>query len=154
MESSDPLALLKALAPMQVLLGAGIAHGACPPPAPLALAPHGRRPPAAHSAHCAAQLALEPRRKGGSGGGASGREGETGEKREGRAEGKGEGKAEGKAEGIKGDVGAEREGFWGRELEQESEKFGYLGGDYYVGMDTTHELPSLSSPVAISGLRD
>ncbi|CAI5997414.1 unnamed protein product [Closterium sp. NIES-64] len=224
MESSDPLALLKALAPMQVLLGAGMLTAlVLPRPLALALTAVALLPPILRTALHSWRWSHA--RKGGSGGGASGREGETGEKREGRAEGKGEGKAEGKGEGIKGDVGAEREGLLGevlleadkamangkengvsgrheaaasgnllpvngidifqgrmagkmdgdfclfligarannpfplgpsfasvgevfgqavRELEQESEKFGYLGGDYYVGMDTTRGSQTLA----------
>ncbi|CAI5464509.1 unnamed protein product [Closterium sp. Yama58-4] len=209
MDSSDPLALLKALAPMQVLIGAGMLTALLlPRPLALALTAAALLPPILRTTLHSWRWSHA--RKGGSGGGASGGKGERGKN--------GEGKAEGKGEVMKGEVGAEREGLLGevlfeadktmangkgsavggrhnaaasgnllsvngmdifqgrmagkmdgdfclfligarannpfplspafasvgevfgqavRELEQESERFGFLGGDHYVGTDMT-----------------
>ncbi|CAI7808569.1 unnamed protein product [Closterium sp. NIES-54] len=136
LESSDPLALLKAVMPMQVLLGAGMLTAlVLPRPIALALTAAALLPPilrtALHSWHWSRA------RKGGSGGGTSGGKGERGEK------------GELKAEGIKGGIGAEREGLLGEVL-FEPDKTMANGKENGVG--GRHEAAASANVLSVNGI--
>ncbi|CAI5524662.1 unnamed protein product [Closterium sp. Naga37s-1] len=139
-ESSDPLALLKALLPMQVLLGAGMLTALIlPRPLALALTVAALLPPILRTALHSWRWSRA--RKGVSGGGKSGGKGEREEK--------GEGKAEGKGEMIKGDVGAEREGLLGEVL-FEADKAMPNGKENGVG--GRHEAAASGNLLSVNGM--